>query len=213
MKLYVVSGLGADFSVLEKLVFNPNIEVVFLEWLLPEPGETFPHYVRRMAERVDDSQPFYLLGYSFGGIIVQEIHKIKRAEKVVILGSIRSGKEKSKLMKFGKISRIPKHLPVGFFNEKTLTTYSFFRKFIDPKNPRILNYFRVRDAHYLKWSIDKILDWESDADPDVIQILGDRDIVFPAKNSRPDYIIPNATHLFPSTRHRQVSEILKKIFV
>ena len=103
MKLYVVSGLGADFSVLEKLVFNPNIEVVFLEWLLPEPGETFPHYVRRMAERVDDSQLFYLLGYSFGGIIVQEIHKIKRAEKVVILGSIRSGKEKSKLMKFGKI--------------------------------------------------------------------------------------------------------------
>ena len=90
MKVYVISGLGADFKVLERLQFHENLEVVFIDWLIPEKDETFSHYVERMAEKIDVSEPFYLLGYSFGGILVQEIDKIKPAEKVVILGSIKS---------------------------------------------------------------------------------------------------------------------------
>jgi UDP-N-acetylmuramyl pentapeptide phosphotransferase/UDP-N-acetylglucosamine-1-phosphate transferase len=43
---------------------------------------------------IDDSKPFFLLGYSFGGIIVQEINRKKPAAKTIILGSIKSQKEK-----------------------------------------------------------------------------------------------------------------------
>ena len=84
MKLYTISGLGADEKVLEKLTFNPEIEVVHIPWLIPEENEDFHHYVSRMANTIDHSEPFYLLGYSFGGIIVQEIHKLKPAKRMVI---------------------------------------------------------------------------------------------------------------------------------
>ena len=84
MKLYVVSGLGAAFKVLEKIKFPPNVEVAFIEWLIPTLNEDFHHYVERMAEKVDDSEPFALLGYSFGGLVVQEIDKIKPAEIITI---------------------------------------------------------------------------------------------------------------------------------
>jgi hypothetical protein len=212
MKIYVVSGLGADFKVLEKIKFPEHHEVVFIDWLIPEQNEDFLHYVQRMAEKVDDSEPFYLLGYSFGGIIVQEIHKLKPAKKVVIMGSIKSDREKSRLIKTGQITRIPKVLPVRFFNEKTTNIYSMFRKFFDPKNPRVLQYFQVKDPYYLKWSIEKISDWKFDENPEVVQILGDKDIVFPIKNSRPDYIIKGGTHLFPATKFKEVSGILKGVF-
>jgi hypothetical protein len=96
MKLYTISGLGADEKVLEKLTFNPEIEVVHIPWLIPEENEDFHHYVSRMANTIDHPEPFYLLGYSFGGIIVQEIHKLKPAKRIVILGSIRCDAEKSK---------------------------------------------------------------------------------------------------------------------
>jgi hypothetical protein len=59
-----------------------------------------------------------------------------------------------------------------------------------------LQYFRVRDPYYLKWSIEKISDWKFEENPDVVQILADRDIVFPIKNSKPDYVIKGGTHLF-----------------
>ena len=213
MKVYIVSGLGADDKVLEKLTFNPNIEVVHIPWLIPQDGEAFHQYIVRMASVIDDSQEFYLLGYSFGGIIVQEIHKIKPAKKVVILGSIRSDKEKSRLIKLGEATQFGRWIPTGFFSEKNASFYAFFRKLFDPKNPALLQYFRVKNPYYLKWSIHKISSWKFSPIDGVIQIMGDRDIVFPLKNSNPDYVIKNATHLFPLTRARQVSDILKTIFV
>ena len=141
MKLYVISGLGADFKVLENINFPENLEVVFLDWLIPENKEDFHHYVERMADRVDDSEPFALLGYSFGGLIVQEIDKIKPAEKVVIMGSIKSDKEKSRFIKFGEISRITKYLPQRMFSVNSATVYSAARSFVDPKNPKLMQYF------------------------------------------------------------------------
>lgn len=213
MKIYVISGLGADFKVLEKIQFPTQHEIVFIDWLIPEKNESFAAYIKRMAEKVDDSQPFYLLGYSFGGIMVQEINKLKPAEKVVILGSIRSDKEKSRLIKAGEITRIPKILPESLFNEKTTRAYSVFRKFFDPKNPKVLQYFRVKDPYYLKWSVEKISEWKFEETSKVVQILGDRDIVFPIKNSKPDYVIKGGTHLFPATKFKEVSRILQHEFI
>ena len=212
MKLYVISGLGADFKVLEKITFPEELEVVFLDWLMPEIKEDFYEYVQRMADRIDDSEPFALLGYSFGGIIVQEIDKIKPAAKVVIMGSIKSDKEKSRFIKFGEISKIPRFLPEIMFNVKSAAVYSVARNIVDPKNPNLMKYFTVRDAHFLKWSIEKVSAWKFDENPKVIQILGSRDIVFPVKYSKPDYVVENGTHLFPATKPKQVSKILNEIF-
>ncbi|WP_294240946.1 alpha/beta hydrolase [uncultured Chryseobacterium sp.] len=211
MKIYVVSGLGADFTVLEKIRFPERHEVVFIDWLIPHRYEEFSDYVKRMAEKINDSEPFYLVGYSFGGLMVQEINKLKPAQKVVILGSIKSDKEKSRLIRTGHLTRIPKILPVTFFNEKTTNMYSVVRKFFDPRNPKVLQYFRVRDPYYLKWSIEKISDWKFDENPEVVQIMGDKDIVFPIRNSRPDYIIRGGTHLFPITKFREVTDILEGV--
>lgn len=85
MKLYTISGLGADEKVLEKLTFNPEIEVVHIPLLHSEENEDFHHYVSRMANTIRSFEPFYLLGYSFVWIIVQEIHKLKPAKRIVIL--------------------------------------------------------------------------------------------------------------------------------
>ena len=212
MKLYVVSGLGADFKVLEKITFPQNLEVVFLDWFIPEMREDFYHYVKRMADRIDDSEPFALLGYSFGGLIVQEIDKIKTAEKVVIMGSIKSDKEKSRFIKLGEVTHLPRFLPQRMFNVKSAAVYSLARNIVDPKNPKLMQYFTVRDTYYLKWSIEKVSAWKFDENPKVIQILGSKDIVFPLKYSKPDYVIQNGTHLFPATKHKQVSKILADIF-
>lgn len=212
MKLYVVSGLGADFKVLEKITFPQNLEVVFLDWIMPEKNEDFHHYVKRMADRIDDSEPFSLLGYSFGGIIVQEIDKIKAAEKVVIMGSIKSHKEKSRFIKLGEVTKIPRFLPQQLFNINSATVYSSARGIVDPKNPKLLEYFTVRDTYYLKWSIEKVSAWKFEENPKVIQILGSKDIVFPLKYSKPDYVVQNGTHLFPATKPKEVSKILSEIF-
>lgn len=212
MKIYIVSGLGADFKVLERIEFPKHCELIFIDWLIPEKNEAFHAYVERMADKVDASEPFSLLGYSFGGIMVQEIDRLKPAEKVVILGSIKSDKEKSKFIKTGEVTKIPRILPVGLFNTKAASVYALVRKLFDPKNPKLLQYFKVRDPYYLKWSVEKVSEWKFEENPKVIQILGDKDIVFPIRYSKPDYIIKGGTHLFPATKSKEVSKILNEVF-
>lgn len=211
MKLYIISGLGADFKVLEKLKFPDKLNVVFIDWLIPTTGETFSHYIERMTEKIDNTEPFSLLGYSFGGIIVQEIHKKKHAQKVIILGSIKSDKEKSGFIKAIALTKLPHFLPERMFHEKTTLTYSIIKKIFGIKNPKIKEYFTVRNPYYLKWSIEKIADWKFEENPEVIQIMGDKDIVFPIKYSKPNYTIKNGTHLFPLIKSKEVSEILAEI--
>ena len=211
MNLYIISGLGADAKVFSRIKFNENIKPIHIDWLIPEREEDFYHYTRRMAEKIDTSEPFCLLGYSFGGIVAQEINKLKPAEKVVILGSIRSDKDKSKLIKAGMLTKILRLLPESAFSENAILTYSYLRKMIEPKNPKVLEYFRVRNAYYLKWSMEKITEWQSEETQGVVQIMGDKDIVFPLKNCSPDYIIRNGTHLFPLTHSAEVSRILREV--
>ena len=213
MKLYVISGLGADKKVFENINFPEKFsEIIFIEWLMPDVNESFQNYVKRMSEPINKDEKFCLLGYSFGGIMVQEINKLKPAEKIVILGSIKSDKEMSVTFHLAKKSRIFTKIPESYFGEKTVKSYAFFRKLFDPKNPKLWQYFVVQNPTYLKWSINKILEWKSDENPKVVQILADKDIVFPLKNSKPDYIIKNGTHLFPVTRHKEVSKILEEVF-
>lgn len=213
MKLYVISGLGADKKVFENINFPEKFsEIIFIEWLMPDVNESFQNYVQRMSEPINKDEKFYLLGYSFGGIMVQEINKLKPAEKVVILGSIKSDKEMSVTFHLAKKSRIFTKIPESYFGEKTVKSYAFFRKLFDPKNPKLWQYFVVQNPTYLKWSINKILEWKSDENPKVVQILADKDIVFPPKNSKPDYVVKNGTHLFPVTRHKEVSKILEEVF-
>lgn len=211
MKLYIISGLGADFKILEHLKFPAYLEPVFLDWLIPEKNETLDHYVLRMAKKIDASEPFCLLGYSFGGIIVQEIHRIFPAEKVVILGSIRSHKEKAGLLRAAARTGIAGYLPLKLFTS-TFTENQLIAKMFDSSNAKLMEYFTVRDPYYLKWGIAQISAWKSEESPEVIQILGDRDQIFPIAACHPDYVIKGGTHLFPATRHREVSAVLEKIF-
>ena len=165
-----------------------------------------------MADRIDESEPFFLLGYSFGGIIAQEIHRLKPAKKVIILASIKSDREKSRFIKAGELTHLPKYLPQSLFGDKSTLVYGFLRRAVDPKNPSVMRYFNVKDPYYLKWSIEKVASWKCPAEnPDVIQIMGDKDIVFPIKKCCPNFIIKGGTHLFPATKHREVSLLLSKI--
>lgn len=212
MKLYIISGLGAGFKVLEKIKFNAALEIHFIDWLIPTTNESFQDYVLRMAEFVDETEDYFLLGYSFGGILVQEIHKLKPAKKVVIMGSIKSDSEKSMVLNAGRISRVNKLMPTRLYSSIPAETYGFVRKFFDPSNSKFMELFEVRDPYYLKWSVDSVLAWKMEALPDIVQILGEKDIIFPLKYSHPDYIIKGGTHLFPYIKHKEVSTILAKEF-
>lgn len=213
MKVYIVSGLGADAKVLNQLKFNLNLTPVFIHWLIPLQNETLENYVRRMANEIDDQKEFYLLGYSFGGIIVQEINKIKKAKKVMILGSLKSFQEKPWWMKSWLLEKFFSWLPIKIYGVFSTKMEVFISSVLRLKKSSVATYFTFKNPTYLKWAILRIFNWKGTKQDGIIQILAEHDTIFPLKNSHPEHIIKNATHLFPLTKASQVSEIIAQYFV
>jgi len=212
-KLYIVSGLGADSKVFENVSFGKNLEPIFIDWLIPKKNETLASYVDRMAKNIDDNEEFYLLGYSFGGIIAQEINRVKTAKRVIILGSIKSHKEKSSFFRWNKFLQLYKFFPMRILSSRKSLSFLLFSNVKNIRKEKIYSYICVRESYYLRWSIHQILNWKGEKQNDIIQIMADKDIVFPIKNSTPDYIIKNASHLFPLTHPKETSDLLSKILV
>ncbi|MBL3657687.1 hypothetical protein [Fulvivirga sediminis] len=85
MKIYAISGLGADERAFYKLQLQ--YPIVHLPWKTPLLGDSLRTYAQRFVNDIDDSKPFALLGLSFGGMVVVEIGKILKPEKTIIISS------------------------------------------------------------------------------------------------------------------------------
>jgi len=69
-RVWVLPGLGADSRIFRNLEFPWS--ATFLEWTLPEVGESLSSYADRLLAPHDIQEHDLLFGYSFGGIVAQD---------------------------------------------------------------------------------------------------------------------------------------------
>lgn len=91
MKIYFLSGLGADESVF-KALHLPGVERVYLNWIEPLPKESMEAYAQRMANRIAEPNPI-IIGLSFGGMMAMEIAKLITVKQLILVSSAKTAKE------------------------------------------------------------------------------------------------------------------------
>lgn len=207
-------GLAASPKIFERIQLPADqFETYLLEWFLPEKNETLGDYAKRMAAEIkhDDA---VLIGVSFGGILVQEIAKIKPVRKTVIISSVKCKKEFPMRMKFVEKTRMYKLIPKSLFsNVEYLLKYS--------KSPRMKErlelykmYLSVNDVKYLTWAIENVLIWNRmEADEKVVHIHGDKDDVFPIVNIKNCIVVKGGTHAMILFKYKWMNENLPKIII
>ncbi len=69
MKIYAISGLGADERVFKYLTIN--YELIPVKWIRPKHKETIHSYSKRLIEEYGIGQEtnYGIIGVSFGGLI------------------------------------------------------------------------------------------------------------------------------------------------
>ncbi|ESU22828.1 hypothetical protein FEDK69T_17310 [Flavobacterium enshiense DK69] len=210
--VYFMPGLAASPKIFERIKLpEDQFEVHLLEWFLPEKKETLTGYAKRMAEKIkhDDA---VLIGVSFGGILVEEIAKIKPVRKTIIISSVKSMKEFPRRMKFVRNTKMYKLIPKRLFSKvEYLLKYS--------KSPRMKErlelyrtYLSVNDVKYLTWAIENVLMWgRTEVDEKVVHIHGDKDDVFPIKNIKNCIVVKGGTHAMILFKHKWMNENLPRI--
>ena len=180
--VYFMPGMCANPLIFERIKLNKNFIPHYLSWIPPQKNESLSKYVVRLSETIKHKDAI-LIGVSFGGVIVQELSKILKIKKVIIISSVKSNKELSNSMKFAKKTKSYKLLPLTWLNDFE----SLLAFVLGPKIKRKVNLYRkylsVRDENYLKWAIKEMVNWNQTTPlNNVIHIHGTYDSMFPVLN-------------------------------
>lgn len=209
MKIYQISGMGANDKVYKNLNINPDFDLVYIPWLQPEEGETLSHYAERMAEIINPNEEFVLMGMSFGGIITKEINQILSPKFNILISTIKDSTEKPAYMKLSSKTNIHKYIPPSIITSDSFLSYSVLRKINSSKLPDLKEVFEFRDHYYLKWAADRIVNWDSPMElKNYIHIHGDKDIVFPISKIDNAIKIEGGTHVMILNQAKKISEII-----
>ncbi|OON65598.1 alpha/beta fold hydrolase [Hymenobacter sp. CRA2] len=209
---YLISGLGADERVFQRLIPLLRGTVHYLPWLAPaDPDEPLPAYAQRMAESVPVDERCWLVGVSFGGTVALEIARLRPLALVALVSSIPGADQLPLLLKLVRATGVQNWLPpqllkfmprLGqwYFGVGGGEEYRLFRQILWDQEPG-----------YTRWAVRSLFRWDSrDIGPSV-QILGSRDRVFPPGPASVEYLIEGGTHFMVYSRAEEIARILNQL--
>ena len=208
--IYCISGFGADERVFSKLNFK-ELEFHFLPWLNPIKNETIEGYAKRMSESITHAEPV-LLGLSFGGIMSIEIAKQISTSKIILISSIKTFREMPLWMRLTGKLNLDKVVPLKTF--KLIEPIENYNLGIENKEELKLvqEYRSTISRQYTTWATHQIVNWKNEWIPEnLAHIHGGRDHIFPIKNIKADYTIPDGGHFMIMNRAAEVNTIIERI--
>jgi alpha/beta superfamily hydrolase len=213
--VYFMPGLAAGPSIFENIKLpEEQFEMYFLEWFLPIENESIESYALRMTQKITHDNPV-LIGVSFGGVLVQEMAKIIKTDKVIIISSVKTNKEFPSRFKIARNTKAYKLIPTQLLADiEKLVKYAFGDNIVAKRLKLYEKYLSVRDKHYLDWAIETILCWnQKEINEAVIHIHGDADEVFPIKHIRKCIVVKGGTHIMILNKFKWMNENLPKLIL
>lgn len=206
-------GLAASPKIFENIELpNDRFECFYLEWLLPLENEPIKEYAMRLAKNIKHDNPV-LVGVSFGGVMVQELSKIVKASKVVIISSVRCNAEFPRRMRFAKMTHAYRFFPTSLMQRVDwLAKVAVGNNMITRRLNLYEKFLSVRDKKYLDWAFKTIILWDrAEPDADVVHIHGDADEVFPPKYLENYIPIKGGKHVMIINKAKLINDILPQL--
>jgi len=207
-------GMAASPTIFEYLNFSKErFELHFLEWSIPTKGISFTDYAKNICKKIEHEN-VVLLGVSLGGLLVQEMAKYIKVQKVIIVSSVKSKYELPKRMLFAKYTRVHKLLPTGLIKNTELVAKYAFGESVTKRLSLYKRYLSVRDKSYIDWCIHELVNWKQDIpDEKLVHIHGDKDTVFPITYINNCIRVVNGTHTMIIHRAKWFNENLPTIIL
>jgi pimeloyl-ACP methyl ester carboxylesterase len=210
MNIYFIPGLGADKKIFRSIRIPEGSNAFYIDWIKPLKNESLQSYSYRLAEQIDTTEPFIIVGLSFGGMLAAEIVNRHPAGRLIILSSVASSGHLPFYYRIAGKMRMHKLIPISLMKSASLMKRLFTAETAEQK-AYLKMAIREVDASFIRWALDAIIKWKgSAAVKGYIHVHGTRDAVLPLRYTRPTHIIKGAGHLMILTRNNEISEIIKE---
>ena len=204
MKLYAISGLGADERVFQYLKLEH--ELIPIPWLTPEKGEPIEGYAKRMAEKINTEEEFGIMGVSFGGLVAVEMSKVLKPKVAVLISSTQTKDGLRSLYKlFGKTG-FNKIVPAKLFDmPKGIAKFLFGTNETELLN----NILNDTDESFTKWAVNELINWKNEEKiENCIQINGTKDKLIPPNKTEEQILIEGGQHFMIVDKANEISKII-----
>lgn len=213
VRIYFISGLGADRRVFRNLVFPTDFELIYLDWIIPMPHELLEDYAIRLALSIDRTSPFYLVGLSMGGMMATEIAKKLNPIHTFLISSVPSYKQIPWYFKLAGKLKLQKVVTASLIKQVRFIPPTLLGGKTPEEKVLLKTLILDSDPIFMKWALTSILEWRNTKKPkNLTHIHGDKDITLPARYCQPDVIINGAGHFMVYANAEEISSyIIQKI--
>ncbi len=210
MKVYFISGLGADRRVFKYISLPDGFEIVYIDWILPLKAESLQDYAWRLAGAIDHTKPFVLLGLSLGGMIVSEIAKKYKPVITILVSSVPVASQLPRyLLAIGKLHI--QHLVPSQIVKSAVLIKRLFTIETTADKKLIIQMLKDTDMRFIRWSAEAIAGWKNKTLPvPYIHIHGVQDRILPIRFTKPTYIVQKGGHLIIMSKAAEINQIIKK---
>ncbi|RYY94156.1 MAG: alpha/beta hydrolase [Chitinophagaceae bacterium] len=211
MTLYVLSGLGADARVFQKICWPEGVRVRHVPWVAWPPGESLPGYARRLAAGIDSTAPFALAGLSLGGMLAAEMSCFLEPRATLLLSSAASARRLPPWFRAPGLPALQALLPGWAYRQHHALLHWIFGLRTAEEKALFASIVRDADPHFVRAAIRGVLTWtRREAPPGLQSLHGAADRLLPARYAQPDYQVPGAGHLAVFTHAAAVSAWIRE---
>jgi pimeloyl-ACP methyl ester carboxylesterase len=210
-KIFLIPGLGADTRVYNNIDLSGH-DVVCVDWIEPHKTDTLATYAQKLIYQYNITPKSIVIGNSLGGMIAVEIAKIIPIDKTILISSIKTVDESPGY--FNLLRAIPfyKPIPGKAFTRMEFLIKPFFGRMNEADNWLFRDMLKNTSPVFLKWAMEAVLRWDNKIiPPNVVQITGDKDLVFNYKKIKDAIIVKGGTHIMIFEKAKEVNKILKRI--
>ncbi len=213
-KLYLIAGHGSDITVYSKIIFPENVDTVHLHWIKPIKNESMREYSIRLAQKVDTTQNYSIMGLSLGGMIACEMTSFLNPDKVIIVSSAAGRSELPTRYKMLRNFEVYRIFSGKFYKSMTKIAQLTFEP--DRKNAEDIfdEMIKNKDPDFIKRGIHMIANWEGEYEENekIIHIHGTNDHTIPIRNTCTDLILEDGSHMMILTEAGKISALLLELF-
>lgn len=210
MNIYFIPGLGADKRIFRNIWVPEGCNAFYLDWIKPLKNESLQNYSYRLAENIDTTKPFVIVGLSFGGMLASEIINRYPLGRMIILSGVASSAHLPFYYRVAGKMQMHKLLPISLLKSASIMKRLFTAETTEQK-AYLKKVIREVDSSFVRWALNAIIKWRGNAEnSSYIHIHGSRDAVLPIRFCKPTHIIKGGGHLMILTKEKEINEIMKQ---
>ena len=169
-------------------------------------------YAKLIAQQIDTTQRFCIIGVSLGGMVASEMTTFLKPEKVIVIASAKSREELPRRYKFMRAIPFNKLIPGFIMKASTFIVQPLFEPDRKKEKETFVAMIKAIDPVFLKRATNMLINWEKTTyNPSIYHIHGDIDNTLPIKNIKYDLKIEGGSHMMTLTKGKELSPIINSV--